>query len=265
MANRKEAERAELHRTIWSMANDLRGSVDGWDFKQYVLGMLFYRYISENITSYINKGEHEAGFKDFDYAKLSDEDAESAREDLVKTKGFFILPSQLFENVKDKAESDDNLNETLESIFKNIEASAQGTDSEANFKGLFDDIDVNSNRLGSTVIRRNEKLVKLLNSVGELKLGSYQDNTIDAFGDAYEYLMAMYASNAGKSGGEYFTPQEVSELLTKIALVGKTEVNKVYDPACGSRVIIMITADSNDGDWLSSPLLENKNMDWCAF
>lgn len=229
MTNKKEAERAELHRTIWNIANDLRGSVDGWDFKQYVLGMLFYRYISENITSYINMGEKEAGFKDFDYAKLSDEEAESAREDLVKTKGFFILPSELFENIKDKAAGDDNLNETLEAIFKNIEASAQGTDSEANFKGLFDDLDVNSNKLGGSVPKRNEKLVKLINSVAEMKLGSYQDNTIDAFGDAYEYLMSMYASNAGKSGGEYFTPQEVSELLTKIALVGKTEVNKVYE------------------------------------
>ena len=242
MANTKEAERAELHRTIWNMANDLRGSVDGWDFKQYVLGMLFYRYISENITSYINKGEHEAGFKDFDYAKLSDEDAESAREDLVKTKGFFILPSELFENLKDRAENDDNLNETLEAIFKNIEASAQGTESEANFKGLFDDLDVNSNKLGGSVVRRNERLVKLINSVADMKLGSYQDNTIDAFGDAYEYLMGMYASNAGKSGGEYFTPQEVSELLTRIALVGKTEVNKVYDPACGSGSLLLQSA-----------------------
>ena len=258
MANTKEAERAELHRIIWNMANDLRGSVDGWDFKQYVLGMLFYRYISENITAYINKGEEEAGFKDFNYARLSDEDAESAREDLVNSKGFFILPSELFENLKVRAENDDNLNETLEAIFKNIEASAQGTESEANFKGLFDDIDVNSNKLGGSVVRRNERLVKLINSVADLKLGSYQDNTIDAFGDAYEYLMAMYASNAGKSGGEYFTPQEVSELLTRIALVGKTEVNKVYDPACGFRVIIMTTANSNDEYWVSSSLLEEQ-------
>ena len=239
MANTKEQERAELHRTIWSMANDLRGSVDGWDFKQYVLGMLFYRYISENITAYINKGEHEAGDKDFDYAKISDEKAELAREDLVRTKGFFIPPSELFVNVKDRAKDDENLNETMETIFKNIEASAKGSESEDDFKGLFDDIDVNSNKLGSTVIRRNERLAKLLNSVGDLKLGSYQNNTIDAFGDAYEYLMGMYASQAGKSGGEYFTPQEVSELLTRIALVGKTEVNKVYDPACGSGSLLL--------------------------
>ena len=242
MANRKEQERAELHRTIWNMANDLRGSVDGWDFKQYVLGMLFYRDISENITVYINKGEHEAGYKDFDYADLSDENAETAREDLVKTKGFFILPSELFKNLKERAEEDDNLNETLEAIFENIEASAQGIDSETNFRGLFDDMDVNSNKLGGSVIKRNEKLVKLINSVADMKLGSYQNNTIDAFGDAYEYLMAMYASNAGKSGGEYFTPQEVSELLTRIALVGKKEINKVYDPACGSGSLLLQSA-----------------------
>ena len=237
--NRKEQERAELHRTIWNMANDLRGSVDGWDFKQYVLGMLFYRYISENITAYINAGEWEAGNTEFDYAKLSDEEAEQAREDLVKTKGFFILPSELFENVRARAKDDENLNETLEQIFSNIEASAQGTESEDNFKGLFDDIDVNSNKLGNTVVKRNEKLVKLMNSVGEMKLGDYKDNTIDAFGDAYEFLMGMYASNAGKSGGEYYTPQEVSELLTHLTLVGKTEVNKVYDPACGSGSLLL--------------------------
>jgi type I restriction enzyme M protein len=240
--NRKEQERAELHRTIWNMANDLRGSVDGWDFKQYVLGMLFYRYISENITAYINAGEWEAGNTEFDYAKLSDEEAEQAREDLVKTKGFFILPSELFQNVRARAKDDDNLNETLEQIFSNIEASAQGTDSEDDFKGLFDDIDVNSNKLGNTVAKRNEKLVKLLNAVGDMKLGDYKDNSIDAFGDAYEFLMGMYASNAGKSGGEYFTPQEVSELLTRLALVGKTEVNKVYDPACGSGSLLLKSA-----------------------
>jgi type I restriction enzyme M protein len=239
MDNKKEQERAELHRTIWNIANDLRGSVDGWDFKQYVLGILFYRYISENITAYINKSEHEAGNAGFDYARLSDSEAEQAREDLVQTKGFFILPSELFENVRARAKQDENLNETLEHVFKNIEASAQGSESEDDFKGLFDDIDVNSNKLGPTVAKRNEKLVKLLDAVGDMKLGDYQDNNIDAFGDAYEFLMSMYASNAGKSGGEFFTPQEVSELLTRLALVGKTEVNKVYDPACGSGSLLL--------------------------
>ncbi len=234
MDNKKEQEREELHRAIWNMANDLRGSVDGWDFKQYVLGMLFYRYISENFTNYVNQGEAETGNTDFDYIKLADEDAKQAKEDLIQSKGYFILPSELFCNVREKAPSNENLNETLEMVFRSIEASAQGRDSEKNFKGLFDDIDVNSNKLGGTVAKRNEKLVKLLNSVGEMKLGSYQNNTIDAFGDAYEYLMGMYASNAGKSGGEYYTPQEVSELLTRITVEGKKEVNKVYDPACGS-------------------------------
>ena len=236
----KDQQREELHKAIWAIANDLRGSVDGWDFKQYVLGFMFYRYISENITEYINKGEHEAGDKSFNYAKLSDEEAESAREDLVATKGFFILPSQLFCNVRKKADEDENLNETLEAVFKAIENSALGSDSENDFKGLFDDLDVNSNKLGQTVAKRNEKLVKLLNGIGDMELGAnYQDNSIDAFGDAYEYLMAMYASNAGKSGGEFFTPQEVSELLARLTLVGKTEVNKVYDPACGSGSLLL--------------------------
>ncbi|HOR42780.1 MAG TPA: type I restriction-modification system subunit M, partial [Atribacterota bacterium] len=242
MNQKREQEQTELYRTIWNIANDLRGSVDGWDFKQYVLSMLFYRYISENITDYINAGEHETGDTSFDYAKLSDNEAEQARDDLVKTKGFFILPSELFDNVRKKAKEDENLNETLEYAFRNIESSAQGTESEDNFKGLFDDIDVNSSKLGNTVAKRNEKLVKLMNSIAEMKLGSYQENSIDAFGDAYEYLMGMYASNAGKSGGEYFTPQEVSELLTQIALEGKTRVNKVYDPACGSGSLLLKSA-----------------------
>ena len=236
---KKEQEREELHKAIWNIANDLRGSVDGWDFKQYVLGIMFYRYISENIANYIDTGEHAAGNVDFHYAGLSDEAAEEARADMVETKGFFILPSQLFVNVRKRAGKDKNLNETLEKIFNAIESSAQGTDSEDDFKGLFDDIDVNSNKLGATVAKRNEKLVKLLDGIGDMKLGDYKDNTIDAFGDAYEFLMGMYASNAGKSGGEYFTPQEVSELLTRLTVVGKTQVNKVYDPACGSGSLLL--------------------------
>ena len=241
-SNVKEQERAELHRTIWGIANDLRGSVDGWDFKQYVLGMLFYRYISENLSAYVDRDERAAGNADFRYAALSDADAESARGDLVRTKGFFILPSQLFENVRARASKDENLNETLSAIFRAIEASSQGTESEDDFRGLFDDLDVNSNKLGATVAKRNEKLVKLMDGVGEMKLGGFQDNTIDAFGDAYEFLMGMYASNAGKSGGEFFTPQEVSELLTRLAVNGKTSVNKVYDPACGSGSLLLKAA-----------------------
>lgn len=237
--NRREQQRAELHRTIWAIANDLRGSVDGWDFKQYVLGMLFYRYISENIQDYINQIEHASGNSTFDYARLTDEMAEGIRADLVHSKGFFILPSELFENLRRRAPQDENLNETLEGVFRRIEASAQGSLSEDNFKGLFDDIDVNSAKLGNTVARRNEKLVKLLDSIGGLKLGDFQDNSIDAFGDAYEYLMGMYASNAGKSGGEYYTPQEVSELLTHLTLVGRKSVNKVYDPAVGSGSLLL--------------------------
>lgn len=263
--NKREQERNKLYRTIWTLANELRGSVDGWDFKQYVLGMLFYRYISENLTSYINKGEWDSGNNDFDYAEIDDDVAESIRDEMVQEKGFFIKPTELFNNllkkikkedkdVKDKAEKngmaveisdlDENLNEKLQEIFKNIEASAIGSPSEENFKGLFDDIDVNSNKLGPTVIKRNKRLKKLITVIGDMDLGDYQDNSIDAFGDTYEYLMAMYASNAGKSGGEFFTPQEVSELLTRITLLDnngnmKSEVNKVYDPAVGSGSLLL--------------------------
>jgi type I restriction enzyme M protein len=235
----KEGQRAELHKTIWRIANDLRGSVDGWDFKTYVLGILFYRFISENLTAYLNEQERAAGQPDFDYAALGDADAEFGREETVKEKGFYILPSELFANVRKRADKDENLNETLEKVFKNIEGSAVGTDSEDDLKGLFDDLDINSAKLGNTVAKRNEKLVKLLDAIGDLNLGDFNDHAIDSFGDAYEYLMTMYASNAGKSGGEFFTPQEVSELLARITVVGKKSVNKVYDPACGSGSLLL--------------------------
>ena len=241
MSNVKEIERAELHKTIWRIANDLRGSVDGWDFKSYVLGMLFYRFISENLVAYLNDQERRAGSPGFDYASLTDADAEFGRAETVKEKGFYILPSSLFANVRQRARNDANLNETLSRIFAEIEGSANGADSEDDFKGLFDDLDVNSGKLGPTVSKRNEKLVKLLDAIGDLPLsgGGFTENSIDLFGDAYEYLMQMYASTAGKSGGEYYTPQEVSELLARITVAGKDEVNKVYDPACGSGSLLL--------------------------
>ena len=232
-------QKQELFKTIWAIANDLRGAVDGWDFKQYVLGMLFYRYISENITNYINVLQKEAGVEDFDYAKFSDEDAEYAKEQIVTEKGFFILPSELFCNVVANAKNDANLNETLARVFRNFENSAIGAESEDDIKGLFDDLDVNSAKLGDTVAKRNAKLVKILETIASLNLGNPQDNDIDAFGDAYEFLMTMYAGNAGKSGGEFFTPQEVSELLARIVAVGKDEVRRVYDPACGSGSLLL--------------------------
>ncbi len=235
-----QQERDALHRTIWRIANELRGSVDGWDFKQYVLGMLFYRFISENLTAYINKEERSGGNPDFDYAKLSDEKAELGRDQTVNEKGFYILPSELFANVAGSADQDPDLNETLATVFSNIENSAKGAPSEDDLKGLFDDLDVNSTKqLGPTVEQRNKKLVNLLDAIAGLRFGDYADANIDAFGDAYEFLMTMYASSAGKSGGEFFTPQEVSELLAEITTVGREEVNKVYDPACGSGSLLL--------------------------
>ncbi|MBR2265797.1 MAG: type I restriction-modification system subunit M, partial [Paludibacteraceae bacterium] len=238
-------QKQELFKSIWAIANELRGSVDGWDFKQYVLGMLFYRYISENITNYINTRMRKAGYPDFEYANFADDKfatQQNAINEIVKEKGFFILPSQLFCNVRKRAQKDDNLNMTLEKVFAAIEHSAQGTDSEDDMKGLFEDLDVNSTKLGSSVAKRNERLARILDAVGDMNLGGPQDNKIDAFGDAYEFLMKMYAGNAGKSGGEYFTPQEVSELLARIATHNKKQVRKVYDPACGSGSLLMQVA-----------------------
>lgn len=241
----KEQQRAELHKTIWSIADDLRGSVDGWDFKQYILCTLFYRFVSENLCAYLAEQE---GDPSFDYASMPDDQAEWGREETVKEKGFFILPSELFCNILKRVDKDgmrlsedgQDLNELLTQVFRNIEGSAVGTDSEGDLKGLFDDMDVNSAKLGNSVIERNKKLVKLISKIGSLDFGgAFQDNSIDAFGDAYEFLMTMYASNAGKSGGEFFTPQEVGELLARIAIGGRDSVNKVYDPCCGSGGLLL--------------------------
>lgn len=272
-------QRKQLHATIWRIANDLRGAVDGWTFKSYVLGTLFYRYISESICLYINKLQHDAGFKDFDYALLSDGEAEEAREMVVEEKGYFILPTQLFSNVVkqlrnpgvsspqisyaahyDESEQSDhliaaeerasygssvvsveeNLNVVLSNIFRSIEASAQGQPSEEDLKGLFGDYLVDSTTLGRTVVMRNRLLAKVLLAVADMDLGSdLPGHEIDAFGDAYEYLMQMYAANAGKSGGEYFTPPAVSRLLARLALIGNPAIKSVYDPCCGSGSLLL--------------------------
>lgn len=241
------AERAELHKTIWRIANDLRGSVDGWDFKSYVLGFLFYRFISENLTDYLNEKERQGilvagGSQEeadsFDFASLTNEEAEDGRAATVADKGFYIRPTDLFSNVRARAKGNENLNEQLAGIFRAIEDSAKGTNAEADLRGLFDDVDVNSSKLGNTVAERNAKLVKIMDAVGDLPLdhGSAQ---IDAFGDAYEYLMTMYASSAGKSGGEFYTPQEVAEVLTRLALDGRKDVERVYDPCAGSGSLLL--------------------------
>ena len=238
MAN--QTERAELHKTIWKIANDLRGSVDGWEFKAYVLGSIFYRFISENICDYFNQRMHDLGYSDFNYANMPDDQAQGGKNDAVQTKGFFMLPSQLFQNVVKTADKDENLNEHLTSIFRSIEASAVGTPSEDDLRGLFSDFSVDSASLGSTVIKRNQLLAKVLKTVADMELGSkYNDTDNDTFGDTYEFLMQMYASEAGKSGGEFFTPQQVSELLARLASYNNPNIQKVYDPACGSGSLLL--------------------------
>ncbi len=233
-------ERAELHKTIWKIANDLRGSVDGWEFKAYVLGSIFYRFISENMCEYLHQLMAAAGEPNFDYATIDDTMAEKVRKKMVEEKGYFILPSQLFQNVVETADKDENLNEHLRNIFHSIEASAVGTRSEEVLRGLFSDFSVDSALLGSTVLKRNQLLAKVLKTVAAMDLGSkYDDTENDTMGDTYEYLMNMYASKAGKSGGEYFTPQQVSELLARLASWNNPNIQKVYDPACGSGSLLL--------------------------
>ncbi|UTC64502.1 type I restriction-modification system subunit M [Treponema sp. OMZ 788] len=204
-------QRAELHRKIWSIADNVRGAVDGWDFKQYILGILFYRFISENMTEFFNSAEHEAGDPDFDYAKISDKEAEADfRPNTVEDKGFFILPSQLFKNVAEKAKDNENLNTDLANIFKAIEGSAVGFASEDDIKGLFEDVDTTSNRLGGTVPEKNKRLTDILTGIAEINFGDFKKNDIDAFGDAYEYLISNYASNAGESGGAIICAPELT-------------------------------------------------------
>ncbi len=234
----EQAQRQELHRKIWAIADDVRGAVDGWDFKQYILGILFYRFISENFKNYIEGGDPDINYEEVPEELLTDD----IKDDAVKTKGYFIYPAQLFSNVVKNARSNENLNTHLKDIFDAIESSAIGYDSEHDIKGLFDDVDTRSNRLGNTVTERNQRLADILEGIASLDFGDFEDNHIDLFGDAYEYLISNYASNAGKSGGEFFTPQNVSKLLAKIVMLGKDEknkINKIYDPACGSGSLLL--------------------------
>lgn len=238
--NIETRQRAELHRKIWAIADDVRGAVDGWDFKQYILGILFYRFISENITEFFNSAEHEAGDLEFDYSSISDKEAErDFKPNTVEGKGFFILPSQLFKNVVKTARENEDLNTDLANIFKDIEGSAIGYGSEEDIKGLFEDVDTTSNRLGGTVEEKNKRLADILVGIAEIGFEDFKNNHIDAFGDAYEYLISNYASNAGKSGGEFFTPQSVSRLLARIVMDGQSKINKVYDPTCGSGSLLL--------------------------
>ena len=228
-------QRAELQRRIWQIANDVRGAVDGWDFKQYVLGTLFYRFISENFAAYI-----EGGDDSIHYAGLPDRVITPAiKDDAIKTKGYFIYPSQLFSRIAASANTNASLNTELAAIFAAIEASANGYPSEHDIKGLFADFDTTSNRLGNTVKDKNYRLAAVLKGVAELDFGNFDASHIDLFGDAYEFLISNYAANAGKSGGEFFTPQHVSKLIAQIAMHKQTSINKIYDPACGSGSLLL--------------------------
>lgn len=229
-------QRKDIQSKIWKIANDVRGSVDGWDFKQYVLGTLFYRFMSENFANYIEGGDESVNYADFDD---EDERIKLIKDDTIKAKGYFIYPSQLFVNIAKTANTNENLNTDLAKIFSKIESSANGYPSEEEIKGLFADFDTTSNRLGNTVIDKNKRLAAVIKGVQEINFGKFEDNQIDLFGDAYEFLISNYAANAGKSGGEFFTPQSVSKLIAKLAIHGQDTINKIYDPAAGSGSLLL--------------------------
>lgn len=229
------AQRSELQSQIWKIANEVRGSVDGWDFKQYVLGTLFYRFISENFSNYIEGGDESVNYAELDDKIITKE----IIDDAIKTKGYFIYPSQLFSNIAKNANTNESLNTDLKAIFDAIENSASGYPSEKDIKGLFADFDTTSNRLGNTVKDKNARLAAVIKGIEGLDFGNFEDNQIDLFGDAYEYLISNYAANAGKSGGEFFTPQSVSKLIAKLATHGLTTINKIYDPAAGSGSLLL--------------------------
>lgn len=228
-------QRAELQAKIWKIANEVRGSVDGWDFKQFVLGTLFYRFISENFTDYMEGGDRSIHYPNIPDDVITPE----IKKDAVKTKGYFIYPSQLFVNIVKTAHNNPNLNTDLKAIFEAIESSANGYPSEDDIKGLFADFDTTSTRLGNTVENKNSRLAAVLKGVAELNFGNFENNHIDLFGDAYEFLISNYAANAGKSGGEFFTPQHVSKLIAQLAMHKQTSVNKIYDPAAGSGSLLL--------------------------
>ena len=245
-------QRAELQAKIWKIANDVRGSVDGWDFKQFVLGTLFYRFISENFTNYI-----EGGDESICYANLPDDViTPEIKADAIRTKGYFIYPSQLFVNIAKTALTNENLNTDLKKIFDAIESSATGYASEDDIKGLFADFDTTSTRLGNTVANKNSRLAAVLKGVEELNFGDFEDNQIDLFGDAYEFLISNYAANAGKSGGEFFTPQHVSKLIAQLAMHKQTAVNKIYDPAAGSGSLLLQAKKHFDNHLIEDGLCE---------
>jgi type I restriction enzyme M protein len=237
----KEDLKRELGNLIWKMATTLvhGGKVSSVQFMDYTLGTLFYRFISENITDYCNKLMTDAGVPNADYLNMDDATAENARAQIIKAKGFFILPSQLFKRVADGAKNDDELNTTLANNFKAIEDSAIGTDSENDVRGLFNNFNTNDQGLGATVAERNELLTTLLESVRDLDFTTYIESGLDVFGICYEHLIKMYALNSGTKGGEFYTPAEVSYLLAMIAAAERKTVNKVYDPACGSGSLLL--------------------------
>lgn len=235
-----EDQKKQLQTQLWNIANELRGKMGADEFRDYILGFIFYKYLSEKIEIYANNLLKSDGIT---YEKVignakEGEYLEAIQKASVDELGYYLKPTELFHHIAQNGATNDNLNEDLERILNSVESSTMGHDSEEDFEQLFSELDLNATKLGKTVSQRNELISKVLLHLDKIDF-QLENSQIDILGDAYEYLISQFASGAGKKAGEFYTPQEVSQILARIVTLGKKELKSVYDPACGSGSLLL--------------------------
>ena len=241
-----EEQKKILEQQLWNIANTLRGKMNADEFRDYILGFIFYKYLAEKMEIFANSILKEDKIQ---FREIKEDTAEglayidAIREEALETLGYFLKPSELFSEIAKRGNSDANtfILEDLQKILTNIQLSTMGTQSEEDFDNLFEDMDLNSTKLGKTADARNEIIVKVLLHLDEIDF-KLNDTELDVLGDAYEYLIGQFASGAGKKAGEFYTPQEVSKILAKIVTTGKNRLKSVYDPTCGSGSLLLRVA-----------------------
>ncbi|MDV3778788.1 MULTISPECIES: type I restriction-modification system subunit M [Weeksellaceae] len=241
-----EEQKKILEQQLWNIANTLRGKMNADEFRDYILGFIFYKYLAEKMEIYANSilEEDKIQFRNIDENTAEGlEYIEAIREEALETLGYFLKPSELFSEIAKRGNSDTNtfILEDLQKILTNIQLSTMGTQSEEDFDNLFEDMDLNSTKLGKSAEARNAIIVKVLVHLDEIDF-KLEHTELDVLGDAYEYLIGQFASGAGKKAGEFYTPQEVSKILAKIVTTGKNRLKSVYDPTCGSGSLLLRVA-----------------------
>ena len=240
-----EDQKKLLETQLWNIANELRGKMDADEFRDYILGFIFYKYLSEKQHIYANKLLETEAVKEYTQI-TNEEDLKFIKEESVLKLGYFLRPDELFTAVATKGNADEEVQdnfilEDLQNILNNIEQSTMGTESEEDFNQLFEDLDLNSTKLGRSPKARNELIAKVLSHLDQIDF-NLEDADSDILGDAYEYLIGKFASGAGKKAGEFYTPQQVSKILAKIVTTGKNRLKSVYDPTCGSGSLLLRVA-----------------------